>query len=92
MINIREVSETNAMIQKENLDVRTITMGISLLDCTGNTLDEVCDRVYDKIVSSARDLVKVGKDIELQYWIPIVNKRISVTDCISRRRRMSQRG
>ena len=45
MINIREVSETNAMIQKENLDVRTITMGISLLDCTGNTLDEVCDRV-----------------------------------------------
>ena len=79
MINIREVSETNAMIQKENLDVRTITMGISLLDCTGNTLDEVCDRVYDKIVSSARDLVKVGKDIELQYGIPIVNKRISVT-------------
>ena len=79
MINIREVNETNEMIQKENLDVRTITMGISLLDCTGSTLDEVCDKIYDKITTSARDLVKVGEDIELQYGIPIVNKRISVT-------------
>lgn len=79
MINIHEVKETNEMIQKENLDVRTITMGISLLDCTGNTLDEVCDKIYDKITISAKDLVKVGKDIELQYGIPIVNKRISIT-------------
>mgnify|MGYP004661038743 FL=1 len=79
MINIHEVIETNEMIQKENLDVRTITMGISLLDCTANTLNEVCDLIYNKITKSARDLVKVGKDIELQYGIPIVNKRISVT-------------
>lgn len=79
MINIHEVIETNEMIQKENLDVRTITMGISLLDCTANTLSEVCDKVYNKITTAAKDLVKVGKDIELQYGIPIVNKRISVT-------------
>lgn len=79
MINIHEVIETNEMIQKENLDVRTITMGISLLDCNGSTLKEVCDKVYTKITESAKDLVKVGKDIELQYGIPIVNKRISVT-------------
>lgn len=79
MINIHEVIETNEMIQKANLDVRTITMGISLLDCTGNTLKEVCDRIYEKITVSAKDLVKVGKDIELQYGIPIVNKRISIT-------------
>ena len=79
MINIHEVIETNEMIQKENLDVRTITMGISLLDCTANTLNEVCDKIYNKITTSAKDLVKVGKDIELQYGIPIVNKRISVT-------------
>ena len=79
MINVHEILETNDMIQKENLDVRTITMGISLLDCTGNTLEEVCDRIYEKITTSAKDLVKVGKDIELQYGIPIVNKRISIT-------------
>ncbi len=79
MININEVIETNEMIQKANLDVRTITMGISLLDCTGNSLEEVCDKIYTKITSSAKDLVKVGKDIELQYGIPIVNKRISIT-------------
>lgn len=79
MINISEVIETNEMIQKANLDVRTITMGISLLDCTANSLDEVCDKIYAKITSSAKDLVKVGKDIELQYGIPIVNKRISIT-------------
>lgn len=79
MINIHEVIETNEMIQKENLDVRTITMGISLLDCNGASLKEVCDKVYAKITESAKDLVHVGKDIELQYGIPIVNKRISVT-------------
>ncbi len=79
MININEVIETNEMIQKANLDVRTITMGISLLDCTGNSLEEVCDKIYARITSSAKDLVKVGKDIELQYGIPIVNKRISIT-------------
>lgn len=79
MINIHEVMETNEMIQKANLDVRTITMGISLLDCTGQTLEEVSQRIYDKITRSAQNLVSVGKEIELQYGIPIVNKRISVT-------------
>ncbi len=79
MINIHEVMETNEMIQKANLDVRTITMGISLLNCTGQTLEEVSQRIYDKITRSAQNLVSVGKEIELQYGIPIVNKRISVT-------------
>ena len=64
MINIREVIETNKMIDKENLDVRTITMGISLLDCNGATVEEVCRKVYDKITTSAKELVKTGQDIE----------------------------
>ena len=79
MININEVIETNDMILNRNLDVRTITMGISLLDCISGDLKETCDKVYTKITESAKDLVKVGKDIEMKYGIPIVNKRISVT-------------
>ncbi len=79
MINIFEVNETNKMIEQENLDVRTITMGISLLDCMDSDLDEVNRKVYEKIVTRARNLVSVGKEIELEYGIPIVNKRISVT-------------
>ncbi len=79
MININEVMETNAMIREENLDVRTITMGISLLDCSTSDLKTTCDKVYDKITASAKDLVKVGKELEVEYGIPIVNKRISVT-------------
>ncbi len=79
MININEVIETNSMIEKENLDVRTITMGISLLDCISDTLPVLCDNIYRKITSLASDLVRVGKDIEREYAIPIVNKRISVT-------------
>lgn len=79
MINIFEVAETNQMIEKENLDVRTITLGISLLDCIDSDLARLKDNIYKKITDSARDLVKTGKEIEKKYAIPIVNKRISVT-------------
>ena len=79
MININEVSETNEMIEKENLDVRTITMGISLLDCIDSDLEKVKKNIYDKIYSKAKNLVKTGKEIEKEFGIPIVNKRISVT-------------
>lgn len=79
MINIYEVNETNKMIEQENLDVRTITMGISLLDCIDANLEEVNRKVYEKITQKAKNLVSVGKEIELEYGIPIVNKRISVT-------------
>ncbi len=79
MLNIMEVHETNQMIEQERLDVRTITMGISLVDCAADTVDEVCDRVYRRITDKARDLVSVGEAIERDYGIPIVNKRITVT-------------
>ena len=79
MINIFEVSETNQMIEQENLDVRTITMGISLLDCISDDLETVRKGIYDKITRMAADLVKTGEDISAEYGIPIVNKRISVT-------------
>ncbi len=79
MININEVIETNTMIEKENLDVRTITLGISLIDCITDNLDKLCDNIYNKITTLAKDLVATGKDIEREYAIPIVNKRISVT-------------
>ncbi len=79
MINLFEANETNEMIEQENLDVRTITMGISLLDCMDEDLSELNRKIYDKITSRAKDLVAVGKQIEAEYGIPIVNKRISVT-------------
>lgn len=79
MINMYEVSETNKMIEHENLDVRTITLGISLLDCIDSDLDELNRRIYDKITKTAKDLVCAGQDIEREFGIPIVNKRISVT-------------
>lgn len=79
MLNINEVIETNQMIHEMNLDVRTITLGISLLDCTASTLEEVKTNIYEKITTKAKDLVKVGKDIEKEFGIPIVNKRISIT-------------
>ncbi|WP_029067488.1 PFL family protein [Lachnobacterium bovis] len=79
MINSFEVKETNEMIEKENLDVRTITMGISLLDCIDSDLTKLNENIYNKITTLAKDLVKVGNDIERSYGIPIVNKRISVT-------------
>ena len=79
MINIFEVYETNKMIEQEQLDVRTITMGISLLDCCDADLATLNRNIYEKITRTARDLVSVGRDIEREYGIPIVNKRISVT-------------
>ncbi len=79
MINIGEVAETNKMIEQENLDVRTITMGISLLDCIDADLSRLNQKIYDKITTVAKDLVAVGENIENSYCIPIVNKRISVT-------------
>ncbi|MDE5780944.1 MAG: PFL family protein [Lachnospiraceae bacterium] len=79
MINIFEVNETNKMIEQENLDVRTITLGISLLDCIDKDIDRLCDNVYNKITTVAKDLVSTGTEIEKEYGIPIVNKRISIT-------------
>ena len=79
MINIFEVNETNKMIEQESLDVRTITMGISLLDCIDPDIDILCGKIYDKVTGRAKDLVKTGNEIELEFGIPIVNKRISVT-------------
>lgn len=79
MINIFEVNETNKMIQQENLDVRTITLGISLLDCVDSDLEKLNRKIYEKITTLARNLVATGEEIEREYGIPIVNKRISVT-------------
>ena len=79
MINMFEVNETNKMIEQENLDVRTITMGISLLDCIDSDLDKVNENIYKKITEYAKDLVETGDKIATEYGIPIVNKRISVT-------------
>ncbi len=79
MINIFEVAETNEMIEKENLDVRTITLGISLLDCIDADLKLVNEKIYHKIYDAAKDLVATGEYISGEYGIPIVNKRISVT-------------
>ena len=79
MINISEVLETNKMIEQENLDVRTITMGISLLDCADKQLDTTCEKIYNKITTLARNLVKTGEEISREFAIPIVNKRISIT-------------
>ncbi|HJK41713.1 MAG TPA: PFL family protein [Methanocorpusculum sp.] len=79
MINIFEVNETNKMIEQEKLDVRTITLGISLLDCCDADLDRLNEKIYEKITRVAKNLVSTGKEIELEFGIPIVNKRISVT-------------
>ncbi len=79
MISINEVIETNAMISKMNLDVRTITMGISLLDCVGKDVAETCEKIYTKITTRAKDLVAIGNDNWKKIWNSIVNKRISIT-------------
>lgn len=79
MINFYEVNETNKMIEKENLDVRTITLGISLLDCIDSDLETLRSNIYNKIKETAKDLVATGEEIEKEFGIPIVNKRISVT-------------
>ena len=79
MIELEDILETNRMIKEQNLDVRTITMGISLRDCSDPDLDAFCRKIYEKITRNAEQLVKVGEDIEAEYGIPIINKRISVT-------------
>lgn len=79
MLNMFEVIETNNMIDKDLLDVRTITIGISLLDCIDADLDKLCKNIYDKITDTAKDLVRVGDEISKDFGVPIVNKRISVT-------------
>ena len=79
MLNMSDIMETITMIQDENLDIRTITMGISLLDCCDSDIDKSCEKVYAKIYRLAKNLVSTGEAIEKKYGIPIVNKRISVT-------------
>ena len=79
MLNMFEVIETNDMIDKDLLDVRTITIGISLLDCIDKDLNKLCKNIYDKITNTAKDLVRVGDEISKDFGVPIVNKRISVT-------------
>lgn len=79
MLNIQDIMETNRMIQKNNLDIRTITMGISLRDCCHSDIDVFCDNIYRKITAKAANLVQVGNDIEEEFGIPIINKRISIT-------------
>ena len=79
MLNMTDIMETIKMIQDENLDIRTITMGISLLDCADTDIDRACEKIYNKITSKAKNLIPVGESIEKKYGIPIVNKRISVT-------------
>ena len=79
MINLYEVTETNKMIEQEQLDVRTITMGINLLDCAGPDLAEVNEKIYNKITTLAKNLVSTGEEIAKEFGVPIVNKRISIT-------------
>ena len=79
MISIHEVQETIQMISEANLDVRTITMGISLLDCADADSESFCCKIYDKITQRAERLVRIGDEISKEYGVPVVNKRISVT-------------
>ncbi|MBR2255310.1 MAG: DUF711 family protein, partial [Candidatus Methanomethylophilaceae archaeon] len=79
MVEMKEVFETYDMVSHENLDVRTITLGISLLDCITPDLDDLCRNIFDKITAAAKDLVRVGDDIGLEFGVPVINKRISVT-------------
>lgn len=79
MININEVIETNKMIDEENFDVRTITMGINLMDCADSRLEVLCSNIFNKITTLAKDLVKTGEEISKEFGVPIVNKRIAIT-------------
>ena len=79
MLTIHDVLETNQMIQKNNLDVRTITMGISLLDCCASDGKTLCNNIYDKITRYGEHLVETGEAISREYGVPIINKRVSVT-------------
>jgi len=76
MLNILEVNETNKMISEENFDVRTITIGISLIDCIDSNVDILCQNIYNKITSVAKDLVKTANNIENKFGVPMVNKRV----------------
>ena len=78
MLDRNDIMETIKMISEEHLDIRTVTMGISLLSCAGSDADAVCEKVYEKITNAAKDLVAVTEDISVRYGIPIINKRISV--------------
>ena len=78
-VETEKILETARMISDENLDVRTITMAISLIDCIDSDSDKACQKIYDKITTKARDLVKVGEQIQAEYGIPIINKRVTVT-------------
>lgn len=79
MISTGDILETIQMIREEHLDIRTITMGISLRDCAAEDINRLCQRIYDKITRTAENLVRTGEDIERDFGIPIINKRISVT-------------
>ncbi len=79
MLTIQEILETNRMIEKNKLDVRTITLGLSLRDCAHPDIKVFCKNIYDKITFEAQHLVRTGEDIEAEYGIPIINKRISIT-------------
>ncbi len=79
MIDTYDILETIRMIQDECLDIRTTTMGISLLDCADTNIDKACDKIYNKICTKAEKLVETGEQIEKEYGIPIINKRVSVT-------------
>ena len=79
MLETKDILETIQMIRQENLDIRTITMGISLYDCVSDDAGRLCDKIYDKITHAAEHLVETGCDIEKKYGVPIVNKRVSVT-------------
>ena len=79
MLNQNDILETQAMIEQQHLDIRTITMGISLMDCCDPDLSACCEKIYNKITRLAKNLVSVGEEIEAEFGIPIVNKRISVT-------------
>ena len=79
MININEVIETNKMIDEENFDVRTITMGINLMDCADSRIEVLCSNIFNKITTLAKDLVKTGEEISKEFGVPIVNKRIAIT-------------
>ena len=78
-VSPQEIMETIRMVESENLDIRTITMGISLRDCVHEDINVAAKKIYDKITRLAKDLVKTGEDIALEYGVPIINKRISVT-------------
>ena len=79
MLNLSDIIETVNMIEQENLDIRTVTMGISLLDCADSDIDKSCRKIYDKIIKKAGNFVETVCNIEAEYGVPIINKRISVT-------------